>query len=159
VQTPFWQLSPAVQLSLSALQLVPSAFGRLPQIPSARQTPSLQTSSSAEQSFGVPRHVPSWQISSVVQASPSSQLVPLALAGLVHSPVPGSQTPASWHWSSGVQTIDGSGMHWPLSQIWQPAHVWPSWAWSGWHWPRASSQVWQTGQVGLHAQEPQSTVS
>ncbi|MDQ2653408.1 MAG: hypothetical protein M3Z20_10245 [Chloroflexota bacterium] len=96
-------------------QGVPSGFARLPQVPSARQTPSLQMSPAAEQSFGVPRHAPFWQASSLVQGSPSSQLAPLALAGFVHSPVAGSQTPASWHWSSGAQMIDVSGMHSPLA--------------------------------------------
>ncbi len=81
-----------------------------------RQTPSLQMSPAAEQSFGVPPvHTPFWQVSSLVQGSPSSQPVPSALAGLVHAPVAGSQPPASWHWSSAVQRIDVSGAHSPLA--------------------------------------------
>ena len=52
VQTPFWQLSPAVQLSLSALHPVPLAFGCLMQTPSdVRQTPSLQASARVAQSW------------------------------------------------------------------------------------------------------------
>jgi hypothetical protein len=43
-------------------------------------------------------------VSVVVHALLSLQLVPLAASGLVHWPVAGSQTPATWHASSGVQT-------------------------------------------------------
>src|SRR5690606_18872933 len=39
------------------------------------------------------------QTSLSVQASPSSHGVPLAIGGLLHAPVAGSQVPASWHWS------------------------------------------------------------
>jgi hypothetical protein len=178
VQTPFWQLSPSVQLSLSALQLVPFAFGCLTQAPSlARQAPSLQMSPAAEQSFGVPWHAPSWQTSSLVHGSPSSQLVPLALAGLVHLPVVGSQTPASWHWSCAVQTIVASLTHRPFSHARQPPQLlpWQAHCPSAWQsrpspqvsptWSGSGSQVvvvslhrWQAGQAGLHLQEPQSTV-
>ena len=38
-----------------------------------------------------------------VQALPSLHEVPSIFAGLEQTPVPGSQTPASWHGSSGVQ--------------------------------------------------------
>jgi hypothetical protein len=37
-----------------------------------------------------------------VQAVPSLHSVPFGLAGFVHSPVAGSQTPASWHSSRAV---------------------------------------------------------
>jgi hypothetical protein len=133
-------------------------------------------SPAAEQSFGVPRQTPAWQASSLVHGSPSSQLVPLALAGLVHSPVAGSQTPASWHWSCAAQTIDVSTTHRPSSQARQPPQLlpwqahWPSawqrrpspqgsptWAASGSQLVVVSLQVWQMGQVGWQVQEPQST--
>jgi hypothetical protein len=42
-------------------------------------------------------HAPAWQVSPVVQAFPSPQLVPSALVGFVHAPVTVSQTPATWH--------------------------------------------------------------
>ena len=38
----------------------------------------------AEQTFGVPTHVPFWQTSLSVQALPSLQLVPLGFAGFEH---------------------------------------------------------------------------
>jgi hypothetical protein len=39
-----------------------------------------------------------------VQASPSLQVVPSALAGLEQAPRAESQVPGSWHWSSAVHT-------------------------------------------------------
>src|SRR5436190_291761 len=47
---------------------------------------------------------PAWQESLWVQASPSVQAVPFGLSGLEQVPLAGSQTPATWHWSSAVQT-------------------------------------------------------
>jgi hypothetical protein len=44
-----------------------------------------------------PTHVPAWQVSVCVQALPSLQAVPLALAGLEHMPVAGSHVPGLWH--------------------------------------------------------------
>jgi hypothetical protein len=38
-----------------------------------------------------------------VQALPSLHDVPLALAGVEHTPVAASQVPASWHWSGAAQ--------------------------------------------------------
>jgi hypothetical protein len=51
-----------------------------------------------------PTHAPPAQASLVVQRLPSSQVLPFAFAGFEHIPVPGLQTPASWHWSCAVQT-------------------------------------------------------
>src|SRR5207244_4403139 len=51
----------------------------------------------------VPVHTPPSQVSVWVQASPSLQTVPLVFGGVEHAPVPGSQVPASWHWSRAVQ--------------------------------------------------------
>jgi hypothetical protein len=42
-----------------------------------------------------PTHAPAWQVSTVVQALLSLQLVPSEEAGLEHCPVAGSQVPAS----------------------------------------------------------------
>jgi len=41
-----------------------------------------------------PEHTPAWQVSLCVQAFPSSQVVPLAFAGLEHAPVAGLHVPA-----------------------------------------------------------------
>jgi hypothetical protein len=47
---------------------------------------------------GVPgAHAPPWQVSPSVQALPSVQVDPFGLLGLLHVPVSGSQTPATWH--------------------------------------------------------------
>jgi hypothetical protein len=171
-QTPAWQV-------LFVPQAMPLASGSLMQAPSdVRQTPRLHASSSAVQLVPAPEvQTPFWQLSPTVQLSLSAlQLVPFALAGLVHSPVAGSQTPASWHWSCAVQTIVASTTHWPSSQARQPPQLFP---WQA-HWPSAwqsspspqtsptwassgsqvvvvSLQRWHVGQVGWHAQEPQST--
>jgi len=42
-----------------------------------------------------PVHTPAWQVSAVVHAFPSLQVVPSAFAGFEHVPVAGSQTPAT----------------------------------------------------------------
>jgi hypothetical protein len=52
----------------------------------------------------VPVHTPLWQLSGVVQALPSVQVVPSGLFGLEHTPVAGLQVPGSWHWFSAVHT-------------------------------------------------------
>jgi hypothetical protein len=44
-----------------------------------------------------PVQVPLLHMSVRVQALPSLQLAPFGLAGTLHAPVAGSQTPASWH--------------------------------------------------------------
>jgi hypothetical protein len=43
-------------------------------------------------------------------------VVPLALAGLEHVPLAGSQVPALWHWSDAVQTF-GVPVHTPDWQV------------------------------------------
>jgi hypothetical protein len=52
-----------------------------------------------------PVHTPAWQESDCVQALPSPQVVPSAIAGLVQPPVALSQTPATWHASLAVQSV------------------------------------------------------
>src|SRR5438034_3914989 len=52
---------------------------------------------------GGPPHAPPEHVSGLVQASPSSQGVSLALAGVEHWPVAVLQVPATWHWSSALQ--------------------------------------------------------
>jgi hypothetical protein len=61
----------------------------------------------------VPAHVPFVQTSLVVQGLPSLQGVLLALFGLEQLPVVELQTPASWHWSSGVQVFAGPAVQVP----------------------------------------------
>jgi len=56
-----------------------------------------------------PAQTPFVQTSPLVQALPSLQDVPFALAGLEHWPVFGSQVPAVWHWSEAVQVTRAQG--------------------------------------------------
>jgi len=51
-----------------------------------------------------PVHVPAWQVSACVQASPSLHAVPFAFSGFEHTPEAGLQVPTAWHWSEAVQT-------------------------------------------------------
>jgi hypothetical protein len=56
-------------------------------------------------------------VSVLVQALLSEQAVPSGLAGLEHSPVAGSQVPASWHWSEAVQVTGSSPTQVPSWQV------------------------------------------
>ena len=55
-------------------------------------------------SWGPPWQVPAWQVSAVVQTSPSLHVAPFCAGGFEHAPVDGLHVPAAWHWSLGVQT-------------------------------------------------------
>jgi hypothetical protein len=73
-----------------------------------------------------PMHVPLWQVSLWVQAFPSLQAVPLAAAGLEHTPLLGSHVPAEWHWSLAVQV---TGLEPTQTPTWQESdcvHAFPS---------------------------------
>src|SRR6266581_2780854 len=63
-----------------------------------------------------PTQTPAWQESLWVQALPSLQVVPSALLGLEQVPVPGSQVPASWHWSRALQTTGFAPVQTPAWQ-------------------------------------------
>src|SRR2546425_386128 len=77
---PPTQASRIVQASPSA-QVVPSGAGGFEQVAVAGlQVPAPWHWSSAVQTTGVPAQTPAWQVSPVVQALPSLQLVPLATA-------------------------------------------------------------------------------
>jgi hypothetical protein len=64
-----------------------------------------------------PVHVPAWHVSVWVHASPSLQAVPLAALGFEQAPVPGLQTPATWHWSLAAQTTGFEPMQVPNWQV------------------------------------------
>jgi hypothetical protein len=67
------------------------------------QIPATWHWSSGVQTIGfAPLQLPDWQVSVCEHRSPSSQACPLGFAGFEQPPVAGLQTPASWHWSSGV---------------------------------------------------------
>ncbi len=44
-----------------------------------------------------------------MQALLSLHVVPLGAFGFEHTPVPGLQTPATWHWSDAVQVTESHG--------------------------------------------------
>src|SRR5207249_4671089 len=104
VQTPTWHVSVCVQ-ALPSLQLVPSGFAGVEQIPVAGlHVPAAWHWSLAVQITGfAPMHVPAWHVSVCVQAFPSLQIVPSGFAGFEQVPVAGSHVPATWHWSLAVQ--------------------------------------------------------
>jgi hypothetical protein len=58
-----------------------------------------------------------------VQPSPSLHVVPSAAVGFEQEPLAGSQTPATWHWSSGWQTTALPPVQTPLRQrsVWVQA--------------------------------------
>ncbi len=60
-----------------------------------------------------PVQLPFWQVSVLVQALPSLQLVPLALTGLLQTPVAELQLPASWHASLATQVTGLVPWHTP----------------------------------------------
>ena len=97
-QAPLWQLSVWVQASPS-LQAEPSALTGVEHTPLAgAHVPGEWHWSNAVQVTGfAPAHVPLWQESVCVQASPSLQAVPFAIGGEEQTPVAGAQVPARWH--------------------------------------------------------------
>src|SRR5207245_6012815 len=88
---------------------------------------SVEWSSSLQVSVEVGlTQVPFGQVSPDVQALLSLHVVPFALFGFEHTPVDGSQVPATWHWSSAVQVTVEVGL--PQVPFWQVStggqHVW-----------------------------------
>src|SRR5947199_407528 len=57
------------------------------------------------------------QVSVCVQALPSSHGAPLSLAGLLHTPGAGLQTPAAWHWLAAVHTTGLAPTQAPAAQV------------------------------------------
>src|SRR5262245_62761026 len=100
VVQPFWSSHP-----LAVSQRTQPGTGGLEQVPVwGSHSPVVWQLSCGWHWRGAPaRHAPAWQESAWVQALPSLQLEPSALAGFEHTPVCGSQVPALWHWSLAVQ--------------------------------------------------------
>jgi hypothetical protein len=61
--------------------------------------------------------VPAWQVSVWVQALPSLQVVPFAAVGFEHTPVAGTQVPATWHWSLATQLFGLPPVQLPAWQV------------------------------------------
>jgi hypothetical protein len=71
---------------------------------SESQRPATWHWSAAAQITGFePAQAPAWQVSDWLQASPSLQAEPSALAGFEHAPVLVLHVPAEWHWSAAAQ--------------------------------------------------------
>src|SRR5207244_2366857 len=107
----------------SSLQEVPSVFGCATQASwLSSQTASLHWSAMPEQSRGVPRQTPSWQVSPTVQKAPSSQGPVIAVCW---------QTPWASQ-ASAVQALLSSVQVLPATASWQvaeqqsPSRVLPS---------------------------------
>lgn len=105
MQTPAWQVSVCVH-ALPSLHGLPSGFAELEQIPVAGlQVPPREHELAPPQTTGFdPVQFPPWQVSVWVQASPSLQPVPSALAGFEHVPVAGLHVPEVWHAFEAVHT-------------------------------------------------------
>jgi hypothetical protein len=106
-QTPLTQRSPCVH-EMASLQVVPSLAGGVLHTPvCASQVPARWQASSAVHcttEVGVPQ-VPLTQVSPLVHAFWSLQVVPSARVGFVHRPLAGAQTPALWQPSSAVHVF------------------------------------------------------
>src|SRR5947199_225040 len=118
MQAPAWQVSVCVQ-ALPSVQAVPSGLAGVEQVPVAgSQVPASWHCSRAAQTTGlVPLQAPAWQVSVCVHALLSVQAVPSGFSGLEHTPVDGSQVPASWHCPSAVQTTGFAPTQAPAWQV------------------------------------------
>ncbi len=127
VHVPAWQVSVWVHASLSS-QLVPlPTAGSLHTPVPGSQVPVVWHWSLAVQVTGFePVHTPAWQVSVCVHASPSSQAAPLAAAGSLQTPVPGSHVPSTWHWSLAVQVTRFEPLHTDETQMSWKVHTLPS---------------------------------
>ncbi len=112
-QVPLLQISLLVHALLSS-QGVPLGLLAAVHAPEL-QTPVWQMSLLALQSMAGPLHLPAWQVSPWVQASPSLQLLPAGLSCCRH--LPALHTPL-WQASSSVAQLTGWAAQAPL-----PSHL------------------------------------
>ncbi len=127
-QAPVWHASPTVH-ALPSLQAVPSGRAGFEHTPvDGLQLPTSWHWSRAAQATGFwPVQVPAWHVSVWVQASASLHEVPSGFVGFEHAPVAGLQVPASWQWSSAVQTTGLPAVHEPVAlQVSAPLQAFPS---------------------------------
>jgi hypothetical protein len=95
MQAPFEHVSTVVQ-ALPSSQESPFAFAGFEHTPVAgSQVPAVWHVSVARQMVSGPVHAPLSHRSSVVQALPSSHVVPVGFAGYEQTPVAGSHSPGS----------------------------------------------------------------
>jgi hypothetical protein len=82
------------------------------------QVPAVWHESPALQTTGFePTHAPLLHKSVCVHALPSLHEVVLGATGLEHTPVPGSQTPGTWHTSDAVHVTSFDPTHVPLLHV------------------------------------------
>ena len=117
-QDPLWQTSPLVQELLS-LQATPFGAAGFEQVPSVGlQAPAWWHWSEAAQTLGEPPvQAPAWQVSTVVQALPSLQVVPFAAVGFEHAPVLLLQVPGVWQTSGALQRTGVPMVQMPPTQM------------------------------------------
>jgi len=106
-----------VQALLSE-QVVPFGAFTVEQLPLAGlQTPAMWHESAGAQTTAVPPQTPEEQMSEVVQALPSLQVVPFGALGFEQAPVVLSQVPGEWHWSGWAQMVGVPIVQIPLTQM------------------------------------------
>src|SRR5207247_1910333 len=117
-QAPAWQVSVRVQASPSS-HGAPLSLAGLLQVPVVgSQVPAVWHWLAAVHTTGLaPTQAPAWQVSLCVHALASLQLVPLGLAGLLQTPVAGSQVPAVWHWLAAVHAALSAPTQAPAWQV------------------------------------------
>ena len=74
---------------------MPSTTGVKTQPVPAAQESLVHSLPSSQTGAAPPVQTPAWQVSKLVQASPSVHAVPSPFSGFEHAPLPESQTPAS----------------------------------------------------------------
>src|SRR5438128_1184987 len=149
---PMQVAAPQVSLcvhALASLQLVPLGLAGLLQAPDAGlQAPAVWHWSAAVHTTGwAPTQMPAAQVSVCVQALPSLQGAPSALAGLLQTPVAGLQAPAAWHWSAAVHQTGLPPTQMPAAQVSVCVQALPSLQGA----PSALAGLLQTPVAGLQA--------
>jgi hypothetical protein len=116
--TPPWHVSVLVH-GLASSQVAPFVFaGSLHRPLDVSQVPAeWHWSLAAHTTALAPVQTPPWHESLLVHALPSLHPVPLALAGLLQTPVAALQVPASWHWSVAVQVTGFVPLQTPAWQL------------------------------------------
>src|SRR5580700_6283632 len=112
VHTPAWQVS-FKSHALPSLHVVPfeaAGFEHMPVL--GLHVPATWHRSLATQTTGfAPVHVPLWHVYVWSQRLVPVHVVPSATVGFEQTPVLGLHVPASWHWSSAVQTPGFEPVH------------------------------------------------
>ncbi len=144
MQTPAWHVSPVVQTL--PVQAVPLGFGTLERTPvdglhvlgwwQAGRPPGQVTRLPAVQTPDT--HTTFWS-----QRLPSLQDVPSVRVAGLEQPVAELQTPALWHWSSGVQVTAVPPVQAPAWQVWPVRQALPA---------------LHVATVGLHGRRPRTPV-